>query len=108
MVKPGKVRGARFNGQRMLWKLRGLGALGALRGLRGTGGLGGLRGLRTLGRFGERGLRLLPLQGAADHRQLFGEATLGGQEVAKSSLVSHFHLGQEAEKLRAGGDRDAS
>jgi len=99
VVKPGKVKGAWFNRQRLLWKLRGLGALG---------GFGGLRGLGTIVKFGGRGLRPLPLQGAADHRQLFGKATLGGQEFAKSSLVSHFHLGQKGEKGWAGGDRDAS
>ena len=81
--------------------MRGLGALGGLKGTGGLKGLGGLRGLGTLGRFGGR---LLPLQGATDHRQLFAEATLGGQEVAKSRLVSHFHLGEEGEKDRTGGD----
>ena len=84
--------------------MRWLGAWGGLKGTGGLKGLGGLRGLGTLGRFGGWRLKLLPLQGAANHRQLFAEATLGGQEVAKSSLVSHFHLGEDGEKFGTGGD----
>ena len=109
MVQLGKVRGTWFY---WLWKLRTLrafGGLGGLLGLEGLDGLEGLEGLRRLCGFGrrwKRGLRPLSVQGAADHGQLFVESTLGGKQLAKSILVSHFHLDQQIEESRAGGERD--
>ena len=112
MVQLGKVRGTWFY---WLWKLRTLrafGGLGGLLGLEGLGGLEGLDGFKGLrrrcgfGRRWKRGLRPLSVQGAADHGQLFVESTLGGKQLAKSILVSHFHLDQQIEELRAGRKGD--
>ena len=106
MVQLGKVRGTWFY---WLWKLRTLRAFGGLGGLLGLGGLDGLEGLRWrcgFGRRWKRGPRPLSVQGAADHGQLFVESTLGGEELAKSILVSHFHLDQQIEELRAGRKGD--
>ena len=69
---------------------------------RGLCRLGGLSRLGTSLRWcggwkGSFGSFLAP-QGAADHGQLPGEATLRSKELAKSLLVSHLHLGDQVEE----------
>ena len=77
---------------------------------RGLCRLGGLSRLGTSLRWcggwkGSFGSFLAP-QGAADHGQLPGEATLRSKELAERCLVSHLHLGDQVEEGWAGGDGD--